>query len=336
MRLFFIYMKNKMSSILQILGLCIVFFLVFWLYNVPLEPVVFGLELYGVCYILYLIYDFFIFSEKYRILEAQLKIEDIQSLGLPNASNSLEQLYCRLLEKLLLQKHKLYDKDKEADRNLKDYYACWAHQIKTPISAVKLILQSMQDCENVSELEKISAINREMFKIEFYADAVMNYLRLEDISSDYEFKNCEVEAVVKKSVKKFAPQFIGRHISLHIKDINAQVCTDAKWLGFIIEQLISNAIKYNNDGGSVTIYVRDSRLFIEDTGIGINPEDMPRIMERGFTGYNGRMDKKSSGIGLYLCKKASDKLGFDISFDAEYRGGTRVMIDMTQTCVQHE
>ena len=336
MKLFLIYMKNKTSTIIQLLSLCIVFFIVFWLYSVPLEPIVFGIELYGVCYILYLIYDFYIFTQKYRILEAQLKIEDIQGLSLPKVSNELEQLYCRLLEHLLLQKHKLYDKDKEFDKNLKDYYACWAHQIKTPISAVKLIIQSMQDCENADDIQKISAINREMFKIEFYADAVMNYLRLEDISSDYEFKNCEVEGVVKKAVKKFAPQFIGRHISLHIKDINAQVCTDPKWLGFIIEQLLSNAIKYNNDGGSVTIYVNDSKLFIEDTGIGINIEDIPRIMERGFTGYNGRMDKNSSGIGLYLCKKAADKLGFTISFDASYKGGARVIVDMTQTCVQHE
>ena len=115
MKLFLMYMKNKASTIIQLLSLCIVFFIVFWLYNVPLEPIVFGIELYGVCYILYLIYDFYIFVQKYRILEAQLKIEDIQGLSLPKVSNELEQLYCRLLEHLLLQKHKLYDKDKEFD-----------------------------------------------------------------------------------------------------------------------------------------------------------------------------------------------------------------------------
>ena len=120
---------------------------------------------------------------------------------------------------------------------------------------------------------------------------------------------------MKKVVKKFAPQFIGRHISLHIEQIEDSVCTDSKWLGFIIEQLISNAVKYSKDGGSVRIYTlhgngdikKNSKddslqLVIEDTGIGINEEDIPRIMERGFTGYNGRLDRKSSGIGLYLCR----------------------------------
>ncbi len=188
-----------------------------------------------------------------------------------------------------------------------------------------------------------------MFRIEFYTDAVMDYLRLEDISSDYEFKLCRLDTAVKKAVKKFAPQFIGRHISLHIEQIEDSVCTDSKWLGFIIEQLISNAVKYSKDGGSVRIYTlhgsdgikKNSKddslqLVIEDTGIGISEEDIPRIMERGFTGYNGRLDKKSSGIGLYLCRKAADRLGFVITYDASYKNGTRVLLDMTQRYTKHE
>lgn len=386
MRLLFLYLKNKKSNIIQVVLVYVVLLLVIWLYNLPYyEALSFGIELYGALYIVYLIYDYSVFADKIRTLERNIKTDDIQNIALPDKKNDVEALYADIIIKLHEQKRKQYDAGVEASRNLKDYYACWAHQIKTPIAAAKLIIQSLDDVvrnlENNSlgnsynesydehyddfknnesneknddnDLEKLdrklNELSHEMFRIEFYADAVMDYLRLEDISSDYEFKLCRLDVAVKKVVKKFAPQFIGRHISLHIEQIEDSVCTDSKWLGFIIEQLISNAVKYSKDGGSVRIYTlhgngdikKNSKddslqLVIEDTGIGINEEDIPRIMEREFTGYNGRLDRKSSGIGLYLCRKAADRLGFVITFDASYKNGTRVVIDMTQRYTKHE
>ncbi|HBS89943.1 MAG TPA: hypothetical protein DEA56_04210 [Eubacterium sp.] len=386
MRLLFLYLKNKKSNIIQVVLAYVVLLLVIWLYNLPYyEALSFGIELYGALYIVYLIYDYSVFADKIRTLERNIKTDDIQNIALPDKKNDVEALYADIIIKLQEQKRKQYDAGVEASRNLKDYYACWAHQIKTPIAAAKLIIQSLDDVvrnlENTSwgnfcnecydkryddlknnqsnekngdnDLEKLNRklneLSHEMFRIEFYTDAVMDYLRLEDISSDYEFKLCRLDTAVKKAVKKFAPQFIGRHISLHIEQIEDSVCTDSKWLGFIIEQLISNAVKYSKDGGSVRIYTlhgsdgikKDSKddslqLVIEDTGIGISEEDIPRIMERGFTGYNGRLDKKSSGIGLYLCRKAADRLGFVITYDASYKNGTRVVIDMTQRYTKHE
>lgn len=386
MRLLFLYLKNKKSNIIQVVLVYVVLLLVIWLYNLPYYGAfLFGIELYGALYIVYLIYDYSVFADKIRTLERNIKTDDIQNIALPDKKNDVEALYADIIIKLHEQKRKQYDAGVEASRNLKDYYACWAHQIKTPIAAAKLIIQSLDDVvrnlENTSwgnscnecydkryddlknnesneknddnDLEKLdrklNELSHEMFRIEFYTDAVMDYLRLEDISSDYEFKMCRLDVAVKKVVKKFAPQFIGRHISLHIEQIEDSVCTDSKWLGFIIEQLISNAVKYSKDGGSVRIYTlhgngdikknskNDSlQLVIEDTGIGINEEDIPRIMERGFTGYNGRLDRKSSGIGLYLCRKAADRLGFVITFDASYKNGTRVVIDMTQRYTKHE
>jgi signal transduction histidine kinase len=386
MRLLFLYLKNKKSNIIQVVLVYVVLLLVIWLYNLPYYGAfLFGIELYGALYIVYLIYDYSVFADKIRTLERNIKTDDIQNIALPDKKNDVEALYADIIIKLHEQKRKQYDAGVEASRNLKDYYACWAHQIKTPIAAAKLIIQSLDDVvrnlENTSwgnscnecydkryddlknnqsneknddnDLEKLNRklneLSHEMFRIEFYTDAVMDYLRLEDISSDYEFKLCRLDVAVKKVVKKFAPQFIGRHISLHIEQIEDSVCTDSKWLGFIIEQLISNAVKYSKDGGSVRIYTlhgngdikKNSKddslqLVIEDTGIGISEEDIPRIMERGFTGYNGRLDKKSSGIGLYLCRKAADRLGFVITFDASYKNGTRVVIDMTQRYTKHE
>lgn len=386
MRLLFLYLKNKKSNIIQVVLVYVVLLLVIWLYNLPYYGAfLFRIELYGALYIVYTIYDYSVFADKIRTLERNIKTDDIQNIALPDKKNDVEALYADIIIKLHEQKRKQYDAGVEASRNLKDYYACWAHQIKTPIAAAKLIIQSLDDVvrnlENTSwgnscnecydkryddlknnqsneknddnDLEKLNRklneLSHEMFRIEFYTDAVMDYLRLEDISSDYEFKLCRLDVAVKKVVKKFAPQFIGRHISLHIEQIEDSVCTDSKWLGFIIEQLISNAVKYSKDGGSVRIYTlhgngdikKNSKddslqLVIEDTGIGINEEDIPRIMERGFTGYNGRLDRKSSGIGLYLCRKAADRLGFVITFDASYKNGTRVVIDMTQRYTKHE
>lgn len=386
MRLLFLYLKNKKSNIIQVVLVYVVLLLVIWLYNLPYYGAfLFGIELYGALYIVYLIYDYSVFADKIRTLERNIKTDDIQNIALPDKKNDVEALYADIIIKLHEQKRKQYDAGVEASRNLKDYYACWAHQIKTPIAAAKLIIQSLDDVvrnlENTSwgnscnecydkryddlknnqsneknddnDLEKLdrklNELSHEMFRIEFYTDAVMDYLRLEDISSDYEFKLCRLDVAVKKVVKKFAPQFIGRHISLHIEQIEDSVCTDSKWLGFIIEQLISNAVKYSKDGGSVRIYTlhgngdikKNSKddslqLVIEDTGIGISEEDIPRIMERGFTGYNGRLDKKSSGIGLYLCRKAADRLGFVITYDASYKNGTRVLLDMTQRYTKHE
>lgn len=386
MRLLFLYLKNKKSNIIQVVLAYVVLLLVIWLYNLPYyEAFSFGIELYGALYIVYLIYDYSVFADKKRTLERNIKTDDIQNIALPDKKNDVEALYADIIIKLQEQKRKQYDAGVEASRNLKDYYACWAHQIKTPIAAAKFIIQSLDDVvrnlENTSwgnfcnecydkryddlknnqsneknddnDLEKLNRklneLSHEMFRIEFYTDAVMDYLRLEDISSDYEFKLCRLDTAVKKAVKKFAPQFIGRHISLHIEQIEDSVCTDSKWLGFIIEQLISNAVKYSKDGGSVRIYTlhgsdgikKNSKddslqLVIEDTGIGISEEDIPRIMERSFTGYNGRLDKKSSGIGLYLCRKAADRLGFVITYDASYKNGTRVVIDMTQRYTKHE
>ena len=267
MRLLFLYLKNKKSNIIQVVLVYVVLLLVIWLYNLPYYGAfLFGIELYGALYIVYLIYDYSVFADKIRTLERNIKTDDIQNIALPDKKNDVEALYADIIIKLHEQKRKQYDAGVEASRNLKDYYACWAHQIKTPIAAAKLIIQSLDDVvrnlENTSwgnscnecydkryddlknnqsneknddnDLEKLNRklneLSHEMFRIEFYTDAVMDYLRLEDISSDYEFKLCRLDVAVKKVVKKFAPQFIGRHISLHIEQIEDSVCTDSKWL----------------------------------------------------------------------------------------------------------
>lgn len=183
-----------------------------------------------------------------------------------------------------------------------DYYTAWVHQIKTPVSVMKMILES----EDTEEHRELLA---ELFRIEQYVEMVLSYLRLGSSTSDYVFAEYDLDPIIRQAIRKYAPQFIRRKLRLVYTPTDVSVLTDEKWLLFIIEQVLSNSIKYTPAGGSVTISIVDGGVLrISDTGIGISPEDLPRIFEKGFTGYNGRADKKSTGLGLYLCRTAASRL----------------------------
>lgn len=212
----------------------------------------------------------------------------------------------------------------ESQRDKEDFFAMWAHQIKTPIAALKLLLQS--------DKQDVTACKGEVFKIEHYVEMALGFLRFEEMGNDLELLSYELEPIVKQSIKKFAPMFISKHLSVNLKDLNVKILTDEKWLSFVIEQLLSNAVKYTSSGGiTIRTCTENEQLCIitEDTGIGIRSEDLPRLFEKGFTGYNGRMDKKASGLGLYLCKSICDKLGHKISIESQENKGTKVTIRVT-------
>ena len=202
-----------------------------------------------------------------------------------------------------------------------DYYTVWVHQIKTPISVMRMTLES----EDTEEHRELSA---ELFRIEQYVEMVLSYLRLDSDSSDDVVQEYELDSIIRQAVHKYAPLFVRKKLKLSWKPSGIRVLTDEKWLLFILEQILSNSIKYT-PAGTVTITAApDKILKITDTGIGIAPEDLPRIFEKGFTGYNGRADKKSTGLGLYLCKKAAGRLSHQISVQSKPGKGTTVSIDL--------
>ena len=202
-----------------------------------------------------------------------------------------------------------------------DYYAAWVHQIKTPISVIQMILQE----EDTEEHRELAA---EMFRIEQYVEMVLSFLRLGSDSSDFVFQQYDLDAIIRQAVHKYAPQFVRKRLRLQYEPASVQVLTDEKWLLFILEQLLSNAVKYTQEG-TITIAVTPEKLLkVSDTGIGIAPEDVPRIFEKGFTGYNGRADRKSTGLGLYLCRIAADRLSHKISVESVVGGGTVVTLDL--------
>ena len=196
----------------------------------------------------------------------------------------------------------------------------WVHQIKTPISALRLLLQENKE-ENKAALS-------ELFKIEQYVEMVLGYLRTEDISADMSFQEYELDGLIKEQIHKYARIFVGKKLTLHYEGVEEHVLTDGKWLGFVIGQIFSNALKYTKQGG-ISVYMSPDRahtLVIEDTGIGIRPEDLPRVFEKGFTGHNGREDNRSTGIGLYLCVKIMKKLNHEITIESTPGKGTKVYL----------
>lgn len=206
----------------------------------------------------------------------------------------------------------------------------WVHQIKTPIAALGVLIQSGEELEEVQESPKAQELTRsmkmEVFRIEQYVDMVLTYLRMGSATSDYAFRICSLEEIVRQAVRKYSQMFIMTRTRLHLEIQDQKILTDEKWLTFVIEQILSNAVKYAR-GGEISIYTEEKTLVISDNGIGIAEEDLPRIFEKGFTGYNGRANKKSTGIGLYLCKTIIDRLHHTIWIESKPEKGTKVYLN---------
>jgi signal transduction histidine kinase len=300
----------------------LVFYVVCMLYQLEnLPKLLYGFYLCFFIFLYYSIYDFIKYVQRCEALyRAYMNIENMPEL-LPSPTRFSERQYLEIINLLLEERRKMLFRANLKETEMTDYYTLWAHQIKTPIAAMKLLLQNTER----------QAETRELFKIEQYVEMVLHYLRLESMSSDFLFKQYALGDIVNQAVKKHAVLFINSNLSFNMSEFSNTVVTDEKWLLFVIEQIISNALKYTLRG-SISIDVETTpektMLIIEDTGIGIRSEDLPRIFERGFTGYNGRLDKKSSGIGLYLCKQILNKLSHTIEVTSEVGKGTRVCIGL--------
>lgn len=241
--------------------------------------------------------------------------------ALPEPSDRTELYYQELIKLIYLQKQAALSEYASKRRDTEDYYTLWAHQIKTPIAAMRLLLSGRDDAD-------FRECEAELFKIEQYVEMALGFQRLESETGDYVFKSCDIDFIVKGAVKKFSKQFILKKLSLDLKKTGIVAVTDEKWLSFIIEQIISNALKYTKKG-CVSVYGEGQTLCISDTGIGIAAEDLPRVFEKGYTGYNGRSDKKATGLGLYLSKRIADKLGHGLSISST-QSGTTVKIDLSR------
>ena len=205
---------------------------------------------------------------------------------------------------------------------MQDYYTVWAHQIKTPIAAMRLALSG-------EDTDLARSLRSELLRVEQYADMVLVYLRLGAESGDYVFRETALDGVIRAAARRFSAEFIRRGIRLDFVPTGLSLVTDEKWLRFVLEQLLSNALKYT-PAGSISIYAEGRTLCIADTGIGIATEDLPRIFQKGYSGHNGRADQSATGLGLYLCRRVCENLGAAISAESEIGKGTVIKLDLSQ------
>ena len=328
MKLFAFFIKSKRTAVFTFLIFALIFAAAFLLSGLPIAAVIYPSLLCALLGIIILIAEFFKFRKKYNILERIKQMTAATVSGLPSADSIIEDQYHGIIANLKSETAKIENDSAVKFRDMTEYYSVWAHQIKTPIASMKLTLQN----EDSALARKL---NSDLFRIEQYVEMVLAFLRLDSSSSDYLFKEYDVDGIVRQSVKKFASDFIGRKIRLEYEPLNERVITDEKWLSFVIEQILSNSLKYTRDG-SIKIYMDEPhRLCITDTGIGIAPEDLPRIFENGYTGFNGRVDKSASGIGLYLCRRICENLGIEITAQSELGTGTTIRLDLSQNnCIK--
>lgn len=320
------YLKSRAVFVIILAVCCGVFAAIFSGYSLPTAAVLYAAAIsFSIIFAAFIV-DFILFSRKVKRLR-QCKSEiTLTTENLPAAANFIEKEYSEMLEILFDEKTVIKKSTEQKLADLSDYYTVWAHQIKTPIAAARLILQSECDVNELSE---------QIRRIEEYTQMAMCYARLTSESTDFVIREISADELVRGEIRKFSAQFIRKKLSLDFKPSGKTVVSDEKWLGFVVGQVISNAVKYTNSGGVEIYFEEPQTLCVRDTGIGISPEDLPRVFEKGYTGLNGRIDEKASGIGLYLCDKICRKLGHKITAESD-KNGTVIRIDLTREKINFE
>jgi signal transduction histidine kinase len=285
-------------------------------FTIVKEATYFGLATSG----LFMIWKFLRFQSRYRKLERMCQ-ESTNMISFDSAK-ATESLLLKALEAKDGNIRQIQESSLAQIQDLQDFYALWSHEIKVPLSVINLMAQTDQ-------LEQ-KAVQDELLKIDQNMDMMLSYVRLNQTGTDLVLEPIDLKQLVTAVIKKYRRFFITKGLSVSLDNLVGTPISDEKWLSFVLDQVIFNAVKYTSTGG-LTISFENGILTIADTGMGIDPQDLPRIFERGYTGYNGRMDKKASGLGLYLVKQTLDKLGHSIQIDSDLGVGTTVTIDFNQT-----
>ncbi len=315
------YVRQHRGGVLLFILFGGIFSLIAYLYSVPMEGIVYAWLLCGVIGLCAFFIGLARFAARQRALKELAENVALGLMQLPEPKYLLEEEYQLALINLWEDRLREIERRDDKISAMREYYMLWVHQIKTPIAALRLLLR-----EDTPENQERRI---ELFRIEGYVEMVLSYIRLESESKDWVLRRHTLRPLVQQSLRKYAGLFIQNRMQVELGDLEQEVLTDEKWFCFALEQILSNAVKYTPPGGKVTIFTEPGPvLCIRDTGIGIAPEDLPRIGEKGFTGYSGRSDKKATGLGLYLSRRVLRDLGHALRIESAVGKGTTVRIHM--------
>ncbi len=334
------YIISKKKSFLMVLVCSAIFAFTFWMYGVTvaavLYPALVCMVIMAAAFAIMACSEYGKWKNMQEILQRAVgddsefvKILDTAEIRKQvNTNDEIENELLEIIERLKNGGMRLNDSMNMKYSDMVDYYTMWVHQIKTPIASMHLILQK-EDSEDSRRLRA------ELFRVEQYVQMVLCFLRLDSDFTDYVIKEYRVDDIIRPAVRRLASQFIMKKLALEYEHTDEVALTDEKWLGFVVEQVLSNAVKYTSEG-SISIKCDGDRLVISDTGIGIAAEDLPRIFDKGYTGFNGRADRKASGIGLYLCRRICDNLGHSIKVESAAGHGTTIIIGLERDKLEVE
>lgn len=320
MKTFLAYISGYRRMVILAAAYLLIFATVLYAAEVPAETVLYAGALCLAFTAVYALVGFYRYYKRFSALKRTLSELPETLESLPTPQNESERLYTKMLQKTYAEYERAALEHRRREADMRNYYTMWVHQIKTPISALRLLIQSGA---------RSAELQNEIFRIEQYVEMALNYQRLFCGSSDLVITRRSLDSAVRTSIRKYSKQFIMKRLRLEYEPGDITVLTDEKWLCFVIEQVLSNSLKYTS-AGEIKICTVGRTLMISDTGIGIAAEDLPRIFDCGYTGYNGREEKRSSGIGLYLCSEVCRRLRHGISITSEVGKGTCVSITFNE------
>lgn len=315
---FFILM---LPQFLLIFFLLVIFGLLFFLSRTPLALYWYGVQLSLFFLLISIVFQWLRYSRKIQ------RAESFHKLGLEVDKSKLdradiaEKIYQKQYRKLTEEYLDYKQRETEKNKEQMEYFSLWLHQIKTPIAAISLLVQQNKEVSGQKQMEQ------ELLRLDDYTHMALNYLKLEDIGKELDLEWVSIDEIIKETLKKYSILFIYNKIQLIYKPLEKNFLTDRQWLQVLVEQILSNSLKYTKTG-KISIFLENGHtLVIEDTGAGIRQEDLPKIFEKGYTGLNGRLHEKSTGLGLFLSKKICNRLGHGLHIESELGSGTKVYID---------
>ncbi|SDM98351.1 sensor histidine kinase [Bacillus sp. OK048] len=305
-----------------VLGLTAIIILLDPNLHIHISNLLYLLLILALLFLIYLQFDYRRKKDSYR--EFKEKTETGYLLEPSHTHRNEEKLTIQLLKIQKEQYEQKIERLKHEQKEWHEYMTSWVHEIKTPIAVSKMIFETEQNPESLEE---------EMGKIEHLVDQVLSYTRASDFSKDYFIQEMNAEQLVKEAVKANRKLFLSKKIKLHLDLTTMEVLTDKKGLLFILNQFLSNSLKYTPAGGKISIQIKanERKIIIRDHGMGIPVEDLPRIFQKGFTGINGRQVAASTGMGLYLAKKTAAKLGHLLSLHSKEGSYTEASIYFSKT-----